>query len=99
MHEKNPVCKSIRRLAIGAVGPSRDPAAVKRNDVQELAVEIPVCQERKSSLGSSGGRKKPKKGKKTKKQAPHDVVPVLAIKCLVHFCVNLIRGTGLLLWK
>lgn len=68
MHEKNPVCKSIRSLAIGAAGPSRDPAAVKRNDVQELAVEIPVCQERKYSRG--------KKKNNNKKQQPHPVVPV-----------------------
>lgn len=41
----SPVRKSIRRLAIGAAGPSRDPTAVKRNDVQELAVKIPLCEE------------------------------------------------------
>lgn len=41
----SPVRKSIRRLVIGAAGPSRDPTAVKRNDVQELAVKIPLCEE------------------------------------------------------
>lgn len=65
MHEKNPVCKSISRLAIGAAGPSRDPAAVKRNDVQELAVEIPVCQERKYSRAHPTGEKKNNNNKKT----------------------------------
>lgn len=73
MHEQNPVCKSIRRLAIGAAGPSRDRAAVKRNDVQALAVGIPVCQERKYSRGSSRGRRE---NKKKQQQQPHPVVPV-----------------------
>lgn len=41
----SPVRKSIRRRAIGAAGTSRDPNAVKRNDVQELAVKIPLCEE------------------------------------------------------
>lgn len=74
MHEKNPVCKSIRRLAIGAAGPSRDPTAVKRNDVQELAVEIPVCQERKYSRGSSSRRKKNNDNKKNSN-------PILSCQC------------------
>lgn len=67
-------CANPLGLAIGAAGPSRDPAAVKRNDVQELAVEIPVCQERKYSRGSSSRRKK--KTTTIKKQQPHPVVPV-----------------------
>lgn len=45
-----------RRLAIGAAGPSRDPTAVKCNDVQELAVEIPQCKEGEFCLASFGGR-------------------------------------------
>lgn len=47
---QSPVRKSIRRLAIGAAGPSRDPTAVKRNDVQELGGKF--------SRASSGGQKK-----------------------------------------
>lgn len=41
----SPVRKSIRRLAIGVEDSSRDPTAVKRNDVQELAVKVPLCEE------------------------------------------------------
>lgn len=53
----SPVRKSIRRLAIGAAGPSRDPTAVKRNDVQEL--KIPLCKEGNLVRPHPAGNKNP----------------------------------------
>lgn len=73
--------KSIRRLSIGAAVPSRDPTAVKCNDVQELAVEILPCTEGNFAEPHPEGEKKPH----------HEWVSYNA-SFLVHFCANRIRG-------
>lgn len=77
--------KSIRKPAIGAEGPSRDPTAVKSNNMQELAVEIPPSNE----------------GSFVQRVKNHHVMPVLGHKMTHSSSayVNHIRGCVLAVEK
>lgn len=73
---------------LGQQSHQETPTAVKCNDVQELAVEIPLCTEGNFAEPHPEGEKKPH----------HEWVSYNA-SFLIHFCANCIRGYSLPWWK